>query len=164
MRYITETPRRAHVLRRCTNWGFQARTFIKKVFSQCLLHMHTYHVKPLTMFLSVEIPYKVLFVCLRPQKYLNWSFIAWTSLTQCIQHENGPRICINWHFRVTRDITESPRHAQGLRWCTNWGFWARTFTIKAFTHVHNWSDHTSTHGIHLIHTNMDVRCEQNCVS
>ena len=32
---------------------------------------------------SVEIPYKSSGHAHAPQNYLNWSFVAWTSTTQC---------------------------------------------------------------------------------
>ena len=91
----------------------------------------------------------------RPPNYLNWRFIAWTSIIQCTEDWNGPQICINWHFRVTRYSTGSPRHALWVCWCTNWAFQPRKNIIQPFTQTHgpclctNWSGHTSTYSTQL---------------
>lgn len=85
------------------------------------------------LFHSVQIPMDANW----PQNYLNWNFIAWTSITRCNKRENCPQICINWHFRPWY-ITEPPTHHFGG---------AQTDVSK------------QGHSLYLLHMRMDLTCE-----
>ena len=72
------------------------------------------------VFPSIKIPYTVLCACMdahRPWKWINWSFLAWTSIKQFTAYENSPRNCMYYIVFPREEI-----HYIALYTCTQTSF------------------------------------------
>ena len=111
------------------------------------------------VFPSIKIPYTVLCACMdahRPWKWINWSFLAWTSIKQFTAYENSPRNCMYYsvstrghtlhslvHMHTNLVCAQTAIFKQGhalhnllhmhtdiIYLCTNWRYQARKYTTQ----------------------------------